>query len=237
MGGKNDGGGGETQTQRSIPYLRKQVNRAGSEAQRLYDQNQGDPFYTPFSDISQSAIQQGQTLLPQATDQIQATMQGDYLGANPYLQNMVGAIQKDVTADVNSVFSKAGRTGGGLHQGALAESLGDVAARIYAPAYETERGRMLGATQMLPGSIQSQLGLGGAVEQNQSMQQLAPYTAVDWLMGQAVRPSGGTTIAQGPGSSGRGALAGAAGGAMTGYALGGPWGALGGGILGGFGVI
>ena len=48
----------------------------------------------------------------------------------------------DVTAGVQSQFSKAGRLGSAANQDVLADSLGDLATKIYAPNYQQERANM-----------------------------------------------------------------------------------------------
>lgn len=231
MGGKNKGSTQTTSTSpwsAQAPYLKE----AFSGAQNLY-QNQ-TPF-APFSDVSNTAIGQAQSLYPMAGQLLGQTLGGEFLGeANPYLQDVVGRASRDVMSGMNATFGGAGRTGGGLHQQALGTALGDVATSVYAPAYEQERQRMSQAMFGAPSLIQGQLGTGQVIESKDLEEQLAPYTNLQRYMDIIGGGYGGT---QSTPIEGRGALAGAAGGAMAGGSIGGPWGALAGGLLGGAGII
>lgn len=61
---------------------------------------------------------------------------------NPYLDSLYGAASRQVINDVNAMFARAGRFGPNAAYGeGMTRALGDVAASIYAPAYEAERGR------------------------------------------------------------------------------------------------
>lgn len=205
-----------------------------NEARDVY--NQGSAF-APFSDVSQGAIGSAQSIYPQVGQQLGATIGGDYLaGGNPYLDDVVARSQRSAQSGINATFGGAGRTGGGLHQQALATGMGDVAAGIYAPAYEAERSRQLGAAMGAGGAINQQLGTGSIIEDKDMQQQLADYQNLERYMNLVGGGSyGGTTT--GPQQQGRNPLTGAAGGAMTGYSLGGPWGALAGGGAGLLGII
>ena len=232
MGGKNKGQDGQTQTTTSTPWgpQAEQLKFGFNQARDIYDQG---PAFAPFSDVSQTAIGTAQSLYPQVGQQLGATIGGEYLGANPYLDDVVARSSRNAMSGINATFGGAGRTGGGLHQQALATGLGDVAAGVYAPAYEAERQRQLGTAMQAPSAIQGQLGTGAVIEGKDLEEQLAPYTNLQRYMSLVGSGNwGGTQATTGPGTEGRGALAGAAGGAMAGAALG-PYGALAGGVLGG----
>lgn len=112
-----------------------------------------------------------QPLDPTAQAQLSQTAQGDFLGSNPYLddmyQNAASRVQENfmdtVMPGINATFGGAGRTGSNIHQemaldaaDELGESLSGLASDIYAPAYETERDRQLQAAGQL-----GQFGLTG----------------------------------------------------------------------------
>ncbi|WP_373089293.1 hypothetical protein [Zhongshania sp.] len=224
-----------------MPFLRPQADRLGHHADLFLNEA---PQVAQFSDISQGGFDAARQLFPQASQQLGQTIGGEFLGANPYLQNVAARAQQGAMSGINATFGGAGRTGGGLHQQALAEGLGNVAAGIYAPAYESERSRMLAATQMAPQQLAGQLGIGGVMEAKDLEQQLAPYTQLQRYGQLITMPGGGTSTVTGPGTPGRGAGAGALGGALAGASLGamegsigGPWGAAIGGGLGLLGVI
>jgi hypothetical protein len=85
---------------------------------------------------------------------------GGYLGSNPYLDDVYDASASRMTEQftdsvlpaLNAAFSNSGRTGSGIQAelatdaaGELTDSLGQLGASIYAPAYESERDRMMSA--------------------------------------------------------------------------------------------
>lgn len=94
--------------------------------------------------------------------QLGGTAQGNYLGSNPYLDQVFDqaagrageAFQEQTMPALAAQFGGAGRTGSGIHQ-----EMGENAARqfgrdlqgmagdIYSPAYESERDRMINAAQ------------------------------------------------------------------------------------------
>lgn len=206
------------------------------EARNIYDQG---PAFAPFSGVSQGAIGSAESIYPQVGQQLGATIGGDYLaGGNPYLDDAVARSQRSAMSGINSTFGGAGRTGGGLHQQALATGMGDVAAGIYAPAYEAERGRQLGAVMGAGGAINQQLGTGSILEDKDMQQQLSDYDNLQRYMNMIGGSSYGSTTT-GPQGEGRGALAGGIGGAMTGASLSGgnPYAAAAGGAAGLLGII
>lgn len=239
MGGKNKA---STQTATTAPWKAQQpFLKEGFQSAQNFFQNQ-TPF-APFSDVSQTAIGQAQSIYPQAGQLLGQTLGGEFLGdANPYLQDVVGRASRDVMSGLNATFGGAGRTGGGLHQQALGTALGDVATSVYAPAYEQERQRMSQAMFGAPSLIQGQLGTGQIIESKDLEEQLAPYTNLQRYMD--IVGGGGYGGTQSTPVEGRAPLSGALGGALAGASLGamegsigGPWGAAIGGGLGLLGVI
>lgn len=82
--------------------------------------------------------------------QLQDTASGAAM--NPYLDSVFNAAAPRVQDAVNSNFAKAGRYGGNAaHTGALTREMGNLAASIYAPAYEAERGRQMQAAGQMSG--------------------------------------------------------------------------------------
>lgn len=125
------------------------------------------------------------------------TAGGGFLGSNPFLDSVYNTGAKKITDSfnqeimpgLNSTFGGGGRTGSGMHQlyageaaGEAQDALGNLAAGIYAPAYESERNRMVDAASGLNqqafqsasltpmfndmgrANIQDVLSVGGAVE-------------------------------------------------------------------------
>lgn len=204
----------------------------------------------------------GNSLMSSGTDPLMATAYGGFLGSNPYLDSVYdrGASQitdsfnQEIMPGLNATFGGGGRADSGLHQlyageaaGEAQDALGNLAASIYAPAYESERDRMMGAAgdlsqqalgaaglmptydQMQRTNIQDVLNVGGALE-DQS-QRLIDADMARWNFGQQSpwqalgqygnivqgMPSGYGTTTTDPGSGSR--IAGGVGGAMMGYGL------------------
>lgn len=115
---------------------------------------------------------------PEAANQLTNTAKGGYLGSNPYLNDLFDTaasrageqFNEQVLPGIAHQFGAAGRTGSGIHQDVVENAsrqfgrdLQGMAADIYAPAYESERGRQIDAAGTLGGlGVQTgQLGLGG----------------------------------------------------------------------------
>ena len=109
------------------------------------------------------AQQQLGALGTSAGQQLDATARGDFLGSNPYLddvysnaaENVTRSFNEEVMPGINATFGGAGRTGSGLHReavtgaaGRATDALGELATNIYAPAYESERNRQMQAAGM-----------------------------------------------------------------------------------------
>ena len=116
--------------------------------------------------------------------QLDATARGDYLGSNPFLDsaydraaNRVSSqFNETVLPGINTTFGGAGRAGSPSHErsvqqaaGGLGESLSDLGASIYAPAYEAERGRQFSAGSQQAGYQDASFGrqfAGGQADQD-----------------------------------------------------------------------
>ena len=112
----------------------------------------------PFSNQTQAGLGAqearavgGSPLNVAAGNQIQRTLQGDFLNAeNPAFQALSDRVSRDVGSRVNSQFSGGGRYGSGLHAEALTRGLGDVLAPLQFQNYSQERANQLAAAQFAP---------------------------------------------------------------------------------------
>lgn len=126
-----------------------------------------------------------------ATGQLAGTAGGQFLGSNPYLDQMFNkaagrageAFNEQTMPALAAQFGSAGRTGSGLHQQMgenaarqFGRDLQGMAADIYAPAYESERGRQIQAAGALGGLDLQGQGLG--LQQGQSNQSAALQAAL-----------------------------------------------------------
>ena len=170
--------GSTTTVQQADPWAGQQPFLADifGEAQRLYDAP--GPLYFPgqtvaaFAPETQAALRSqaaralsGSPLNAAAQREAQRSLAGNYLDANPYLQNAIDIASRGVTRNyrtavapgIDSTFSLAGRYGSGAHQAVqsqaqqnLADQLGDIASGIAYRNYGDERTNMLQALALAP---------------------------------------------------------------------------------------
>ena len=121
------------------------------------------------------------------SDQLDATARGDYLGRNPFLDSVYDRAANRVSSQfnetilpgINTTFGGAGRAGSPAHErsvqqaaGGLGESLSDLGASIYGPAYEAERGRQFTAGGQQAGFQDASFGrhfAGGQAEADRTL--------------------------------------------------------------------
>ena len=170
--------GSTTTVQQTDPWKVQQPFLADifGEAQRLYDAPGPlyfpDPTVAPFAPETQAALRAqaaramtGSPLNTAGQREVQRSLAGNYLGANPYLQNAVDIASQGLTRNyrtavapgIDSAFSLAGRYGSGAHEAAqsqaqqnLADQLGDVASGIAYRNYGDERTNMLQTLALAP---------------------------------------------------------------------------------------
>ena len=121
-----------TTTSSSEPseFIRPYFQQAVDAAQDLYE-NPDIPSFFPnntfvdFAPETEAALQlasvralQGNPLLGSSQQEINKILQGDYLSptTNPYSQALFNQMAGDVTSQVQSQFSKAGRLSSGANQ-------------------------------------------------------------------------------------------------------------------------
>ena len=184
------------------PTMQPYVAYGLSEAQRLYqtpgfmEYYPGQTYISP-SQQTQAALQAAQTraatgspLVPAAQQQLQRTIQGEYLGGNPFFQGAFApaaqAAERQYQGSVNqalSNFSRAGRYGSGAMTGALNQAGGEFARALTGTAgqlayanYADERARQQAALAAAPemaaadyGDINKMLQLGQIAEGYQEM--------------------------------------------------------------------
>lgn len=172
----------QTTTQSSTidPAIQPYLSYGLSEAQKLY-QAGAPQYYTGQGYVSPSAqtqagltalqnrAMQGSPLVGAAQSQLQSTIQGNYLGGNPFFQ---GAFQpaaqaatqsfQDAMSNIASQASKAGRYGSGAMAnlqnraaGQLTKSLADTAGQLAYTNYADERARQMASTALAPQMAES----------------------------------------------------------------------------------
>lgn len=176
---------------------------AGGAVGPYAQQLQGMTGYGTLGEAGQFFDQPGAlpAALQESAGQLGATAGGQYLGSNPYLDQMytTGAnriqeqFAEDILPQIQGQFGAAGRTGSGAQALMQGRAAGDVAGElaglygdIYAPAYEAERGRQEQATQAL-----GNLGLGsGQLDLSQRGTAADLYTGERGLGQQAAQAAG-----------------------------------------------
>jgi hypothetical protein len=94
-----------------------------------------------------------------ALDNWQKTANSDYsFDANPGSQGVLDSILRDTRNSVNANAAGAGRYGGGMHQGRMAQDIGDISSQYRSNDYNTFLGRKDAANQNLFNGAQAGMG-------------------------------------------------------------------------------
>lgn len=135
--------------------------------------------FVPISPERRRAQFQGNRLLETMVDPalrgLSQTAQGDFLGSNPYLDEMYGAatapmmeqFQTEILPALTGQMAGSGNLGSSGHEfftqqagKNLSRVLGETAAKIYGPAYESERERMVRASALMPTATMPRISMG-----------------------------------------------------------------------------
>lgn len=238
------GGGGSTTTRVDLPKWQQPYVQGGFEsAQNLY--NQGGTPVAGFTGDTQAGFQgirdiaSNNQLGNSATGLATNTLNGGFLGSNPYLD---ATFNKAALATQNQLASQFARSGRNVDasEGLRSQQLNDLATNIYGGNYQAERDRMQQTLGMSPALNASQytgsnalLGIGAAQQQQNQAQLDQPGNALDQYL-QRVSGSYGQVNTQ-PTSGNR--FGSALGMGMLGSQLGSGYGQYGGLIGGGLGAL
>ena len=238
FGGGSSGGGTTSTTTEVKPYAPAEpaLNQILSEAGTIYGQGPSAAGYVAPSTQTLQGLAAQETMANAANQQILNTIQGQY--TNPFLSPLIANAATDVYSNVAGQFSGAGRTPTSpLAQSAVVSQLGKQALPLAFQQLERERNRQLQTARAVP----SLTAVGGALEDIQAQQNMAPQMALDQYA-QNVLPiaSGwGTNVGQQQ-MPAQNPVTMAAGGAMMGGSMASmlgmstPWGAA---IGGGMGLL
>ena len=239
-GGGSGGGGTSTTIQAAQPYAPAEpgLNQILSEAGTIYGQGPSAAGYVAPNTQTLQGLAAQETMAGAANTQLMDTIQGNY--SNPFLSPMIANAATDVYSNVAGQFSGAGRTPGSpLSQSAVVDQVAQKAMPYAFQSYNAERQRQLQTAQQVP----SLTAVGGALEDIQSQQQLAPQMALQQYYNTVAPIAYGLPTQQQTQQNPRAnPLGTAAGGAMTGAAFGnmiapGGSGAMMGGAIGGLGGL
>ena len=224
-GGKSSG----SSTTTIEPYAPAQpaLNQILSEAGTIYNQGPAAAGYVAPTQQTLQGLAAQEQIANAANQQILGTIQGQY--TNPFLSPLIAQAGQDIYSSVAGQFSGAGRTP--TSPLAQQQVIGQVAQKAMPLAFqqlERERNRQLSTAQRVP----SLTAVGGALEDIQAEQQLAPQMALDQYAGTVLPIATGLPTTQGTGTRpAPNALGMAGGGAMMGGSLANmlgmstPWGA------------
>jgi hypothetical protein len=153
-----------------------QQQQQGTVGGQYLNANPANPYF------SQAA--QGGYVNP-ALGMLQSTAQGDFIGANPYLDASFNQAAGNIRSNVDSLFSGAGRYGSGAHQDTFQQGLNQLATGMYGGAYNQERANQLNAQQAIGGLSQQDVAnrlagagaLAGTYGQERGIQEAAAGNA------------------------------------------------------------
>lgn len=153
------------------PYLTESLKGA----QQLYQSGEGyypESTVAPLSNQTQQALDltqeralNGSPVQTAAQNSAAATLNGDYLNSNPYLQSSIDAATQGLVRQytnatmpgIEAQFSKAGRYGSGMQQQAvsdaqnnLATQMGSIASNMAYSNYNDERARQTSTAALAP---------------------------------------------------------------------------------------
>ena len=238
FGGGSSGGGTTSTTTEVKPYAPAEpaLNQILSEAGTIYGQGPSAAGYVAPTTQTLQGLAAQETMANAANQQILNTIQGQY--TNPFLSPLIANAATDVYSNVAGQFSGAGRTPTSpLAQSTVVSQLGKQALPLAFQQLERERNRQLQTARAVP----SLTAVGGALEDIQAQQQLAPQMALDQYAGTVlpIASGWGTNVGQQQ-MPAQNPVTMAAGGALTGGAMASmlgmstPWGAA---IGGGMGLL
>ncbi len=238
FGGGSSGGGTTSTTTEVKPYAPAEpaLNQILSEAGTIYNQGPAAAGYVAPTTQTLQGLAAQETMANAANQQILNTIQGQY--TNPFLSPLIANAATDVYSNVAGQFSGAGRTPTSpLAQSTVVSQLGKQALPLAFQQLERERNRQLQTARAVP----SLTAVGGALEDIQAQQQLAPQMALDQYASNVlpIASGWGTNVGQQQ-MPAQNPVTMAAGGALTGGAMASmlgmstPWGAA---IGGGMGLL
>lgn len=137
------------------PYLKDYLQQGQQQSQTPFQFYSGDQT-APFSPEQQMGLGmqtqraiQGAPVNLAAQQNLQGTLSGQYMNANPWQQQNIDQALNDVTGQINSRFGGA-NFGGSANQEMLTRGLASTATGMYTQPYAQERARQLQAATLAP---------------------------------------------------------------------------------------
>jgi hypothetical protein len=183
----------DAQTTTSQTQLPPWLQALGPQFAQLAGQVGSMPYpgQAGFNSDQNAAFQQyrdqaSSPLLGATSNQLQSTLNGDYLKpeSNPYLKGMIDQATQRAGGAVNSAFNKGGAWGGSANQELLGRTIGETTNNLNYTNYNAERGRQMTAAGLAPGVNSAQqmntTNLLGAGNQQQQFAQQGLNGPMDW---------------------------------------------------------
>lgn len=147
--------GGKTKTT-TKPIYDKQITGAANKIGSVYDQQA--PKVAEYADqiggLVPSLLEKyraGDAGINAARDYNVGVLQGNYLGANPYLDDVIARGSNDAVNATQAALGLRGLTGGSDYAGLIADRVGRSALATRYQDYDAERARMANAAGQSPG--------------------------------------------------------------------------------------
>ena len=190
-------GGSKSKSGSAQKWAQPYAKAAASDVQGVYKQAQPQlqEITRGVTDLLpglSSSFKDWGTSTGQARDYYGDVLSGKYLDPsnNPGLDSILSRLKRDITGDVNSNFSLAGRYGSGAHSDILSRNLAEQEGAILSDQYNRERGFMDSAASTVPQLEASQLA---QLLQTAGLGAELPYTGTNSLASAlAALFSGGT---------------------------------------------
>ena len=144
-------------------FIRPFLTQAIDYSQDLFESDLPNFFpnatYTGFAPETETALDlataratAGSPLLNLSQVEANKILSGDYLSptSNPFTQNLFNQMAGDVTSQVQSQFSRAGRLGSAANQEVLTRQLGELANQVYSDQFNRERENMVNVMNTAP---------------------------------------------------------------------------------------
>lgn len=137
--------GSSTSTTTNAPpaYLQPSLQNAATQATNLY--NQGPSLTADQQSANQLIRTQalnGSPLINNASNYVNTSLNGGFMGQNPYLDSTFNRAAGAVTNQVQSNFATSGRNPRGIDAAGFAQQgYNDLASQIYGGAYDADRNR------------------------------------------------------------------------------------------------
>lgn len=138
------------------PVYSKEIEGAAKVVTDNYNANKGavSDIAGQVQGLLPGAIakyQQGNPVLNATNAYGTAVLRGDYLGANPYIDQVVNSTNRGVTDKVQASLGTRGLTGGSANTDILARALAENESGLRLNAYEAERARQQQIASLAPG--------------------------------------------------------------------------------------